>query len=40
MEAYATVLDEYGVNKVDAAGNPIPVPNQDRLRERAGKSGG
>jgi tetratricopeptide (TPR) repeat protein len=40
MEAYATILDEYGANKVDAAGNPVPVPVQERLRERAGKSGG
>jgi len=40
MDAYATLLDEYGPNKTDAAGNPIPVPQKDRLRERSGRSGG
>jgi len=32
-EAYATLLDEYGENERDAKGNPIPVPQKDRIRQ-------
>lgn len=38
IEAYATLLDEYGENRVDARGNPVPVPQAQRLRQE--KSGG
>jgi len=38
IEAYATLLDEYGENRVDARGNPIPLPPAMRLRQD--KSGG
>ncbi|MGD0898804.1 MAG: tetratricopeptide repeat protein [Thermoguttaceae bacterium] len=40
VEAYATILDEYGPNKAGPTGKPVPVPVQERLRERSGKSGG
>jgi TolA-binding protein len=33
-------VDEYGVNKTDEKGNPIPVPSAERLRERSGRGGG
>ncbi len=32
IEAYATLLDEYGQNDKDAKGEPVPVPQKDRLR--------
>jgi len=32
IEAYATLLDEYGENELDAEGKPIPVPQNQRLR--------
>lgn len=32
IEAYATLLDEYGQNKKNAKGEPIPVPVKDRIR--------
>jgi len=32
IEAYATLLDEYGQNEVDAEGKPVPVPEKERLR--------
>jgi len=31
-EAYATLLDEYGQNALDADGEPVPVPPSQRLR--------
>ena len=33
IEAYATLLDEYGTNTLDADGKPVPVPQQNRLRQ-------
>lgn len=32
IEAYATLLDEYGDNKFDPQGEPVPVPQNQRLR--------
>ncbi len=32
VEAYATLLDEYGTNDLRPTGEPIPVPQQNRLR--------
>ena len=32
VEAYATLLDEYGTNDVDANNNPIPLPREKQLR--------
>jgi tetratricopeptide (TPR) repeat protein len=36
IEAYATLLDEYGENVTDAKGNVRPVPQSDRLRPQSG----
>lgn len=33
MEAYATLLDEYGDNRTDERGRVIPVSSRDRLRQ-------
>jgi len=33
VKAYATILDEYGTNKEDTEGNPIPVPKGQRVRQ-------
>jgi len=35
-DAYATLLDEYGSNKLDAKGRPIPVPSSERIRTKSG----
>ncbi|MFI5379747.1 MAG: tetratricopeptide repeat protein [Tepidisphaerales bacterium] len=32
-EAYATILDEYGENRLNDMGRPIPLPMRDRLRQ-------
>ena len=32
VTAYATLLDEYGTNPTDNAGQPIPIPQEERLR--------
>jgi len=32
VDAYATLLDEYGDNKTDAQGQPIPLAKNERLR--------
>ncbi|HUT33244.1 MAG TPA: tetratricopeptide repeat protein [Planctomycetota bacterium] len=32
IEAYATLLDEYGQNEKDEKGEPVPVPQKDRIR--------
>jgi tetratricopeptide (TPR) repeat protein len=33
IEAYATILDEYGVNNTNAKGEMIPVPSSERIRQ-------
>jgi tetratricopeptide (TPR) repeat protein len=33
IEAYATLLDEYGENEVDEEGKPVPVPREQQLRQ-------
>lgn len=33
VEAYATILDEYGQNRVDGNGDPVPVPATERIRQ-------
>lgn len=38
-DAYAALLDEYGVNKLDAKDKPIPVPQGERLRQARGWDG-
>jgi len=32
IEAYATLLDEFGQNDKDAKGEPVPVPQKERIR--------
>ncbi len=34
-EAYATLLDEYGENRLDAEGQPLPVPADQRIRRNS-----
>jgi tetratricopeptide (TPR) repeat protein len=33
VEAYATILDEYGTNEKDVDGKPIPIPVAERIRQ-------
>ena len=37
IDAYATLLDEYGINPLNKIGDPIPIPGKDRIYQ--GSSG-
>ena len=39
IDALSVLLDEYGTNPIDAAGKPLPVPEQERLRGRTAWNG-